>query len=74
LQSLDYAPTSMTVGCGYLASGGQQSELTVTKLEDNGYENAYSLPDPVRLDLRVTPMVIVDRLSICTLFIFSVKM
>lgn len=32
LKSLNFAPTSLTVGCGYLACGGQRSQLTVRDL------------------------------------------
>eukprot|EP00736_Rhodelphis_marinus_P000943 Rmarinus@m.18191 len=31
----DFEPTSMTVGCGYVAAGGQQSQLKVVSLEND---------------------------------------
>eukprot|EP00899_Mesostigma_viride_P005432 jgi/Mesvir1/14890/Mv05495-RA.1 len=34
VQKLDYAPASMTVGCGYIAAGGQQSQLDVAHLDN----------------------------------------
>lgn len=37
LKDLSFSPTSMTTGCGYLAAGGQRSQLMVKQLNSNWF-------------------------------------
>ena len=37
MKELTFSPTSMTAGCGYLAAGGQRSQLMVRQLDSSWY-------------------------------------
>jgi hypothetical protein len=37
MKDLSFAPTSIAYGCGYIAAGGQRSQLMVTKINSDWY-------------------------------------
>lgn len=38
MKELTFSPTSMAAACGYLAAGGQRSQLMVRQLNTNWYD------------------------------------
>eukprot|EP00842_Homolaphlyctis_polyrhiza_P004337 jgi/Hompol1/4904/HPOL_004014-RA len=43
MRDLPFSPTSMTTGCGFLAAGGQRSQLVVNQLSSSWYRYPFPL-------------------------------
>jgi hypothetical protein len=75
MKDLSFSPTAMASACGYLAVGGQRSQIVVKNLQNDDYIAQTSVGGAINNALHISRHLDEDRLLICnndeTIKIFS---